>query len=75
MFYLPLLEPHAKMEQDDDDFVQENQDDIRGNLSVPLKKSLLQIVREVRIILFILLLVHKESWHAIFPVMCNHHQY
>ncbi|XP_061362448.1 uncharacterized protein LOC133306182 [Gastrolobium bilobum] len=50
MFYLPLLEPHAKMEQDDNDFVQDNQDDLRGNLTVPLKKSVLQIIREVTVV-------------------------
>ncbi|KAJ1381263.1 hypothetical protein SESBI_45294 [Sesbania bispinosa] len=47
MFYLPPLEPHAKMEQDDDDLIQENQDEPRGNLTVPLKKSVLQIIREL----------------------------
>lgn len=47
MFYLPLLEPHAKMEQDDDDFILDNCDELRDNLVVPFKKSLLQITREV----------------------------
>lgn len=47
MFYLPLLEPHAKMEQDDDDFIQDNEDELRLNLAGPFRKSLIQIIREV----------------------------
>ncbi|RDX94379.1 hypothetical protein CR513_23235, partial [Mucuna pruriens] len=47
MFYLPLMEPHAKMEEDDVEFLQ---DDHRGNLSVPFKKSVLQITREVTVV-------------------------
>ncbi|KAL1332457.1 hypothetical protein HN51_061258 [Arachis hypogaea] len=51
MFYLPLLEPHAKMEQDDHDYLQtNNQDTFCRNLSVPFKKSLWQIVREVTVL-------------------------
>ncbi|TKY47220.1 hypothetical protein E2542_SST29279 [Spatholobus suberectus] len=50
MFYLPLMEPHAKMEQDDAEFLQDKQDDLRGNLSVPFKRSLLQIIREVTVV-------------------------
>lgn len=57
MFYLPLLDPHANMEQDDDDFLQDNQDDLHHRLAVSFKKSVLQIIREVSLILFILLLV------------------
>ncbi|KAK7301619.1 hypothetical protein RJT34_12487 [Clitoria ternatea] len=49
MFYLPPLEPHAKMQQDDDEFQQDNQDD-RSNLTVPLKKSILQIIIEVTMV-------------------------
>lgn len=41
MFYLPLMEPRAKMEQDDVEFLQDKQDGLRGNLSVSFKKSLL----------------------------------
>lgn len=50
MFYLPLLEPHANMEQDYDNFMQDKHDELHGKLVVPFKKSLLQIVREVRLI-------------------------
>jgi len=39
------MEPHAKMEQDAVEFLQD-----KGNLSVPFKKSLLQIIREVSLI-------------------------
>ncbi|XP_073226557.1 uncharacterized protein [Cicer arietinum] len=47
MFYLPLLEPHAKMEQDEDDFLQH---ELRSNLSLPFKKSVLQVIREVTVV-------------------------
>ncbi|XP_019439278.1 PREDICTED: uncharacterized protein LOC109344991 [Lupinus angustifolius] len=51
MFYLPLLDPHASMEQeDDDDFLRDNQDDLHGRLVVSFKKSILQIMREVTIV-------------------------
>ncbi|KAK7305488.1 hypothetical protein VNO77_43394 [Canavalia gladiata] len=50
MFYLPLLEPHAKMEQVHDDFLQHKRNDPRGNLTDPFKKSMLQIVREVTVV-------------------------
>ncbi|XP_057432366.1 uncharacterized protein LOC130725129 [Lotus japonicus] len=50
MFYLPLLEPHAKMEQDDDDFIQDNEDELRLNLAGPFRKSLIQIIREVTVV-------------------------
>ncbi|KAL2333041.1 hypothetical protein Fmac_014254 [Flemingia macrophylla] len=50
LFYLPLMEPHAKMEQDDVEFLQGKQDDLRGKLSVPFKKSILQIFREVTVV-------------------------
>lgn len=46
MFYLPLLEPRAEME-DDEDFLEDNQDH-HVDLVVPLKKSVKQIIREVR---------------------------
>jgi len=49
MFYLPLMEPHAKMEQDDAEFLQ-NKLGNDGKLSVPFKNSLLQIIREVNLI-------------------------
>ncbi|XP_027337489.1 uncharacterized protein LOC113851216 [Abrus precatorius] len=50
MFYLPLLEPHAKMEQDDDEFPQHKQGDLCCKLSVPFRKSILQIIREVAVV-------------------------
>ncbi|CAI8611665.1 unnamed protein product [Vicia faba] len=50
MFYLPLLEPHANMEQDYDNFMQDKHDELLSKLAVPFKKSLLQIVREVTIV-------------------------
>ncbi|QCD77856.1 uncharacterized protein LOC114188519 [Vigna unguiculata] len=49
MFYLPLMEPHAKMEQDDAEFLQ-NKLGNDGKLSVPFKNSLLQIIREVTVV-------------------------
>ncbi|XP_027347263.1 uncharacterized protein LOC113858726 [Abrus precatorius] len=45
MFYLPLLEPRAEME-DDEDFLEENQEH-HVDLVVPFKKSVKQIIREV----------------------------
>ncbi|XP_020217543.1 uncharacterized protein LOC109800995 [Cajanus cajan] len=50
MFYLPLMEPHAKMEQDDVEFLQDKQGELCGKLSVPFKKSILQIIREVTVV-------------------------
>ncbi|CAL5212243.1 unnamed protein product [Lathyrus oleraceus] len=50
MFYLPLLEPHANMEQDYDNFMQDKHDELHGKLVVPFKKSLLQIVREITVV-------------------------
>lgn len=50
LFYLPLLEPHAKMEdddEDDEDFLQDSQEEQRVDLITPLKKSAKQICREV----------------------------
>lgn len=35
------------MEQDDDDFIQDNEDELRLNLAGPFRKSLIQIIREV----------------------------
>jgi len=55
MFYFPPMGPRAKMEQDDVEFLQEKQDR-NGSLSVPFKKSLLQIIREVNLILYLLLI-------------------
>lgn len=47
LFYLPLLEPHAKMEEDDDDFLQDTPEEQQVDLVVPFKKSVKQILREV----------------------------
>lgn len=47
LFYLPLLEPHAALEEDDDDFLQDNQEERPVDLVAPFKKSVKQIIREV----------------------------
>ena len=50
MHYLPLLEPRAEMEDDDESFenITEEQPEHRVDLVVPFKKSVKQIIREVR---------------------------
>lgn len=52
MYYLPLLEPRAEIEDDDDeDFLEEltgAHQERQVDLVVPFKKSVKQIVREVR---------------------------
>ncbi|CAK8576323.1 unnamed protein product [Lathyrus sativus] len=50
MFYLPPLEPHANMEQDYDNFLEDPDDEFHIFVAVPFKKSLLQIVREVTVV-------------------------
>nr|GMC75542.1 Protein sym-1 like [Ipomoea batatas] len=53
LFYLPLLEPHAKMEdddEDDEDFLQDSQEEQRVDLITPLKKSAKQICRETTVV-------------------------
>ncbi|KAI3445039.1 hypothetical protein Pfo_001704 [Paulownia fortunei] len=50
LFYLPLLEPHARMEDDDDDFLQENPEEKHLDLVVPFKKSVKQIIRESSVV-------------------------
>lgn len=47
LFYLPLLEPRANIEDDDDDFLEEITTEEGVDLVVPFKKSVKQIVREV----------------------------
>lgn len=48
LFYLPLLEPRARMEdEDDDDFLVEDVEEQRVDLVEPFKKSVKQIIREV----------------------------
>ncbi|KAL3508385.1 hypothetical protein ACH5RR_027786 [Cinchona calisaya] len=50
LFYLPLLEPHANMEEDDDDFLQDTTEEQCVDLVVPFKKSVKQIVRETAVV-------------------------
>ena len=57
MHYLPLLEPRANME-DEDDFLEDNQEENHADLVVPFKKSVIQIIREVSL-LYIVVLVHE----------------
>lgn len=53
MFYLPLLEPRVEME-DDENFQEEDQEH-HVDLVVPFKKSVKQIMREVRFYLILFL--------------------
>jgi len=57
MYYLPLLEPRAEMEDDDDSFenILEEQPEHHVDLVVPFKKSVKQIIREVRFFFFLFL--------------------
>jgi len=57
MHYLPLLEPRAEIEDFDELFenIMEEQQH-RVDLVVPFKKSVKQIIREVRFFLLILVL-------------------
>ncbi|OMP04249.1 hypothetical protein COLO4_09810 [Corchorus olitorius] len=48
--YLPLLEPAENREEDDDDFLQDNQEERRVDLVVPLVGSVKQIFRETTVI-------------------------
>ncbi|KAM7495638.1 hypothetical protein LguiB_030247 [Lonicera macranthoides] len=50
LFYLPLLEPHSNIEEDDDDFLQDTPLDNSVDLVVPLKKSVRQIIRETSVV-------------------------
>ncbi|XP_038898033.1 uncharacterized protein LOC120085869 [Benincasa hispida] len=51
MFYLPLLEPHAKLEdEDDEDFLNDAQEEKHVDLVSPFKKSVKQIVRETTVV-------------------------
>lgn len=52
MFYLPLLEPRANLEDEDDDFLPDNKEERHVDLVVPFQKSVKQIVREVSSISF-----------------------
>ncbi|AES74402.1 hypothetical protein MtrunA17_Chr6g0449901 [Medicago truncatula] len=52
MHYLPLLEPRAEMEDDEDTFesLTEEQPEHRVDLVVPFKKSVKQIIRETSVV-------------------------
>ncbi|KAA8523559.1 hypothetical protein F0562_009982 [Nyssa sinensis] len=50
LFYLPLLEPHTNMEEDDNDFLQDSPEEHHVNLVVPFKKSVKQIIRETTVV-------------------------
>ncbi|KAK4366430.1 hypothetical protein RND71_014310 [Anisodus tanguticus] len=51
LFYLPLLEPRANMEdEDDEDFLQDAVEDRRVDLVTPFKKSVKQIGRETAVV-------------------------
>ncbi|XP_059455245.1 uncharacterized protein LOC132185492 [Corylus avellana] len=50
MFYLPLLEPHSNVEEDDDEFLQNAQEEHHVDLVVPFKKSVKQIIREITVV-------------------------
>ncbi|XP_059432407.1 uncharacterized protein LOC132165747 [Corylus avellana] len=50
MNYLPLLEPRSNVEEDDDEFLQDTQEERHVDLVVPLKKSVMQIIREITVV-------------------------
>lgn len=51
LFYLPLLEPRASLEDDNgDDFLQDTEEENRVDLVVPFKKSVKQIIRETTVL-------------------------
>nr|XP_016447766.1 PREDICTED: uncharacterized protein LOC107772810 [Nicotiana tabacum] len=51
LFYLPLLEPRANMEdEDDEDFLQDTEEDRHVDLVTPFKKSVKQIGRETAVV-------------------------
>ncbi|KAL5548615.1 hypothetical protein UlMin_003846 [Ulmus minor] len=50
MFYLPLLEPRANLEDDDDDFLQDAPEEQHIDYVVPFKKSVKQIARETTVV-------------------------
>ncbi|KAL2944927.1 hypothetical protein RDABS01_033274 [Bienertia sinuspersici] len=47
MYYLPLLEPRAALEDDDEDFLSENSEKKPVDLVTPFRKSVKQTIREV----------------------------
>uniref|UniRef100_A0A2P2J6M4 Uncharacterized protein MANES_03G140000 n=1 Tax=Rhizophora mucronata TaxID=61149 RepID=A0A2P2J6M4_RHIMU len=50
LYYLPLLEPSAITDEDDDDFLQDTQGELQVDMVVPFHKSVKQIVRETTVV-------------------------
>lgn len=50
LFYLPLLEPHLRMEDEDDDFLSEDIEESAIDLAVPFQRSVRQIILETTIV-------------------------
>ncbi|XP_068310737.1 uncharacterized protein [Pyrus communis] len=50
MFFLPLLEPRTNLEEDDDDFLPDTEEKQPIDYVVPLKKSVVQIIRETSVV-------------------------
>ncbi|PQM33357.1 uncharacterized protein Pyn_18719 [Prunus yedoensis var. nudiflora] len=50
MFFLPLLEPRSNLEEDDDDFLPDTEEEQHVDYAVPIKKSVIQIVRETTVV-------------------------
>ncbi|KAJ8429453.1 hypothetical protein Cgig2_015305 [Carnegiea gigantea] len=46
MYYLPLLEPHAAVEDDDEDFLDDHPEKKRVDFVAPSQKAIKQIIRE-----------------------------
>lgn len=47
MYYLPLLEPHTAIEDDDEDFLDDHPEKKRVDFVAPSQKAIKQIIREV----------------------------
>lgn len=63
LFYLPLLEPQLRMEEDDDDFLREDIEDNHIDLAVPFKKSVRQIALETTVVTTRRLLERLAVYH------------
>lgn len=50
MYYLPLLEAHTTLEEDDEDFLADKQEEKRVDLVTPFHKSVKQIIRESAVV-------------------------
>ncbi|KAL8496046.1 hypothetical protein ACS0TY_019958 [Phlomoides rotata] len=50
LFYLPLLEPHAALDDEDDDFLKDDVEEKSLDLVSPFKKSVKQIFRETTVV-------------------------